>query len=423
MLEEIIDNNGNVISTKKKNLISLQTNQDNKELNKKPTKLSFKKKLAYSLFTSFMFLYTSYMINKYYREHDDHLAPDKAHTTKCSYEIAYCLIKNFDDDGLKVNSLGFKGEEFQIEKAENIYRIVVLGGSTSFGDYPKYLEDILNSNVEPSKSNIRYEVINGAVRGYGSDEILKRFMHDVIPLKPDLVIYGPEWNDAFGCALLSTEERKTLNLFFSGLVDNESLRKLGPWYEKHIADFERNRDNRLENAKRVAIQVGDILGQKTYLLKRARDKLRTKLLSASNMDSLSHMDDYPPTHTLNNMSEIIKTCEVNNIKISLVTTHDDFEDFGNSVPWLPSCGIFFDMNDWCRYNRKSLNPSVRKLALEHNLILIDLERSFNAESSKRKYFASDDGKTGEFMHFNDLGNKKVAEIMFKTLWPYLKDPS
>jgi len=59
MLEEIIDNNGNVISTKKKNLISLQTNQDNKELNKKPTKLSFKKKLAYSLFTSFMFLYTS----------------------------------------------------------------------------------------------------------------------------------------------------------------------------------------------------------------------------------------------------------------------------------------------------------------------------------------------------------------------------
>ena len=83
--------------------------------------------------------------------------------------------------------------------------------------------------------------------------------------------------------------------------------------------------------------------------------------------------------------------------------------------------IFIEKNDWYRYNRNSLNPAVRNLALKQNLILIDLEKHINEDSNKKRYFVADDGITGEFMHFNDLGNKKVAEIMFKTLWQYLKD--
>ncbi|MBS3108437.1 SGNH/GDSL hydrolase family protein [Candidatus Woesearchaeota archaeon] len=415
MLEEILDKNNNVISTRKSRLINLgsimkNTNKIGKDNNIKG--LSIKKKLIYSLVTSFMFFYGLCYLNKYYMASNEALM----YTKKCDYDVPWCLVKNYRTEDFEINSMGFKGDEFSRMKPENVYRIVVLGGSTSFGNYPEYLEDKLNKKGKANNKTIKFEVINGAIVGYNSSLILKRFVYDIVTLRPDLVIYGPEWNDVGSCALLSDKERGTLKNFFLGLADSEALRSLGPWYENHIKIFETYK----KNFRRLGLRTADALATRVYLLKRARNELKIKFDGTVQVGKQSHMDDYNPTTTLDNLVKIINKGKENNIKITLTTTPDDFEDFDlPSIP--PECLIFIEKNDWYRYNRNSLNPAVRNLALKQNLILIDLEKHINEDSNKKRYFVADDGITGEFMHFNDLGNKKVAEIMFKTLWQYLKD--
>jgi len=71
---------------------------------------------------------------------------------------------------IEINSLGFRGKEYNSEKSNNTFRIVVLGDSVTFGigvnngdTYPAKLEKILNNN-----SKMNYEVWNLGLIGYNT---------------------------------------------------------------------------------------------------------------------------------------------------------------------------------------------------------------------------------------------------------------
>jgi len=87
------------------------------------------------------------------------------------------------DEDIKINKMGFRGEEFSAVKKEGSYRILTMGGSTTYciGDndrtWPAYLGKILD-----------VEVINGGVPNWESTHLLTRFKNEGIYLKPDLVI-------------------------------------------------------------------------------------------------------------------------------------------------------------------------------------------------------------------------------------------
>ena len=95
--------------------------------------------------------------------------------------------------GIKINSLGFRGDEFTREKAPNTIRIVCLGASTTFNaevtsnhaTWPHQLQEKLRATYP----GVNIEVINAAVGGYTSAENLRNLKYRVIPLDPDLVIY------------------------------------------------------------------------------------------------------------------------------------------------------------------------------------------------------------------------------------------
>lgn len=79
------------------------------------------------------------------------------------------------------------------------YKIVVLGGSTTDGNlfwfksWPEILFEQLN------KKNIT--IYNGGVSGYTSGQELLKFIRDVLPLKPDMVIVFDGYNDTCqGCS-------------------------------------------------------------------------------------------------------------------------------------------------------------------------------------------------------------------------------
>lgn len=100
----------------------------------------------------------------------------------------------------KINSLGFRGKEIPIEKPQGVFRIVAMGGSTTFGycieneedTYPAILERLLN-NVY--KGNPKIEVINAGVSGYMSAESLINFQMRILDLKPDGIILYHGIND------------------------------------------------------------------------------------------------------------------------------------------------------------------------------------------------------------------------------------
>ena len=94
---------------------------------------------------------------------------------------------------IKINSLGFRGDEFTRTKPANTVRIVVLGASTTFNSEVSSNDATwparLQAKLRTSNPGVNVEVINASLGGYRSNENLKNLRHRVMPLDPDLVIY------------------------------------------------------------------------------------------------------------------------------------------------------------------------------------------------------------------------------------------
>jgi len=89
----------------------------------------------------------------------------------------------------EINSLGFRGEEIDLEKREGQIRIVCLGGSETFGYYenkgkewPSKLGEMLRDKFP------RVEVINGSVVGQHLKKRKDYVEKYVLPLRPDIMI-------------------------------------------------------------------------------------------------------------------------------------------------------------------------------------------------------------------------------------------
>jgi lysophospholipase L1-like esterase len=94
---------------------------------------------------------------------------------------------------IKVNSLGFRGDEFTRRKPANTIRIAVLGASTTFDAEVSSNEatwpEQLQRKLRAAYPGVGIEVINAALGGYVAADNLKNLEHRVLPLDPDLVIY------------------------------------------------------------------------------------------------------------------------------------------------------------------------------------------------------------------------------------------
>jgi len=105
-----------------------------------------------------------------------------------------------------INSLGFRGKETTVEKPDHVFRIVCLGGSTTFGlgepdetqTYPELLEKRLN---ELYPGGPHFEVINAGTPGWSSAESLINLHFRVLELSPDMVILYDGINDTFAMRL------------------------------------------------------------------------------------------------------------------------------------------------------------------------------------------------------------------------------
>ena len=101
---------------------------------------------------------------------------------------------------VRINNRGFRGADFEVEKAPGTLRILTMGASSTFGyhdrddeTYPFLLERELQRRAGPGQ---RIEVINFAIPHAMTDNVLAMFLAEGVELRPDLVTFYEGANDA-----------------------------------------------------------------------------------------------------------------------------------------------------------------------------------------------------------------------------------
>lgn len=94
----------------------------------------------------------------------------------------------------RVNSLGFRGTEIEQRKPDGVYRIICIGGSTTWDEYPAHLQNELSADFEAQ--GLRLEVINAGDVAWTSMDSQINFITRCLPLGPDAIVIYHGINDA-----------------------------------------------------------------------------------------------------------------------------------------------------------------------------------------------------------------------------------
>jgi hypothetical protein len=99
---------------------------------------------------------------------------------------------------ININSHGFRGEEIEIEKPDDIYRIFILGGSSAFGIGSTSDQNTIPGYLQQKFNNLKMEnveVVNAGVGGTISYEEKYFALNYLMDYKPDLFVIFDGAND------------------------------------------------------------------------------------------------------------------------------------------------------------------------------------------------------------------------------------
>ena len=97
--------------------------------------------------------------------------------------------------GLVTNQLGWRGPPVEVRRGDNTVRIVFVGASTTVNShhypysYPEFIGHWLNLWAAAHKINVRFEALNAGRESIRSSDIEAIVRKEILPLRPDLVVY------------------------------------------------------------------------------------------------------------------------------------------------------------------------------------------------------------------------------------------
>ncbi|MFC1577216.1 SGNH/GDSL hydrolase family protein [Candidatus Omnitrophota bacterium] len=106
---------------------------------------------------------------------------------------------------VRINSLGFRGQDFEIEKAGGVFRAVIVGGSSVQGlESPEeatiagMLQGLLNEPGDPflkGAGKTRAEVINAGFIAHTTTGMLDLVNSEILRFRPDVIVLYAAFND------------------------------------------------------------------------------------------------------------------------------------------------------------------------------------------------------------------------------------
>ncbi len=97
--------------------------------------------------------------------------------------------------GLVTNAYGFRGPPVPFARQPRTVRIAFIGASTTVGNhfypysYPEFIGNWLNLWAEAHRLDVRFEILNAGRESITSTDNVVIVREEVLPLKPDLLIY------------------------------------------------------------------------------------------------------------------------------------------------------------------------------------------------------------------------------------------
>ena len=276
------------------------------------------------------------------------------------------------------NSLGYRNNEFTSEKPSRVYRIVALGGSSTYdvriednqATFTAQLEKLLKE--EYGYQNV--EVINAGVPGYASWEILINLEFRVLDLDPDLVIIYEGTNDVHARLVEPSAYRG----------DNSGRRQA--WQAPPVALWERSALlrilSRMTNVTRQ-VSVDDFVSSPTYLSWPYEFRL-----SRDDVDPTEILKKNPPIYFRRNLENMIAIAKEHDIEIMFATWAYS--------PYLND----YASKEYYQQGFRENNEVVKEVANSHHVPLFDYAEVMPQDTS---YWA--DGR-----HVNEAGALVKASL-------------
>lgn len=106
------------------------------------------------------------------------------------------------DFGFIINSLGFKDVEFSVAKPNDLYRIIAIGDSFSYGVVPYQYNYLTVVENQLKSTNPNIEVMNMGIPGTGPRDYLALFVNEALAYRPDALLLtffiGNDFDDNHG---------------------------------------------------------------------------------------------------------------------------------------------------------------------------------------------------------------------------------
>lgn len=121
-----------------------------------------------------------------------------------------------------INDMGFRGEAVSIPKPEGTFRVVLMGGSTTFGwgvDDDQTIDWYLGRILRERLPGRTVEVVNLAFDGYDSYQLFERFQSDGEALDPDALIINTGVNDVSYAWFRDIRDGDRRNLIYRSTLD------------------------------------------------------------------------------------------------------------------------------------------------------------------------------------------------------------
>ncbi|MCX6639190.1 MAG: GDSL-type esterase/lipase family protein [bacterium] len=369
-------------------------------------------------------------------------------------DLFWLLKPNWQIGGKIVNSKGFRGPEFDIQKPERTIRIICLGNSCTFGWVDRYKDTypaLLWSQLAQSYPSKKIEVINCGIEGYSTYQILKMWDKSISSLRPDFVTIYTGHNDLIYSPFKEDKEIKISrwqcnisNLLYtsriitvSSAIKNQIIKLINrnkdftsPYYSDRgilrrvsITDYEMNLSALTEKiiaAKAVPILVTSPIQPRYPFCPFPRPIVRVEdrkqIVHWLTAETVSRFWEDRLNQSGNYQSELdralVKLKTDPSWPISYFKAAVCYSALGDS----DNANKYFflaDSLDTLRRDFEAYNQIMRKITLKYQAPLVDLANIMNKGDTTILY-------SGDGYHPNEAGNIRIAEELFKVVYVLIK---